>query len=70
LKTCDIKANFDQEISRFSFDDHIELEGGEGLKKAKIDNIYYAPLNLTSNEFKFSDKYWSSTFDESYIYIH
>jgi hypothetical protein len=27
-------------------------------------------MNLTQNEFKFGDKYWSAAFDESYIYIH
>lgn len=70
IKTQNIKANFDQEISRFSFEDHIESEGGEGKKKLKIDNTYFAPMNLTSNEFRFGDKYWSATFDEKNIFIH
>ena len=70
IKFEDIAVNFDQEISRFSFEDHIEVEGGEGKKKLKIENTYYAPMNLTTNEFKFGDRYYSATFDDQFIYIH
>lgn len=27
-------------------------------------------MNISSNEFKFGDKYWSATFDDKHIYIH